>query len=58
MSGCSVEPVSVQTPEGIWLTEAEVNFITGLLVELPFKVAAPIVHLLATKLMEARNGDN
>ena len=56
MSGCSDEALGAQTPEGIWLTEAEVDFITKLLVEMPFKVAAPIIHLLGAKLMEARNG--
>lgn len=55
MSGGSIAADAAQTP-GIWLTAKEVNFITAILVEMPFKTAAPIIHLLGSKLMEARNG--
>lgn len=42
---------------GIWLSAAEVNEITGRLVELPYKVSAPIIQILGQKMMEAvKNG--
>ena len=56
MSGYSVGDTAPQT-QGIWLSVEEANFITGILVELPFKVSAPIIQILGAKLMEAKNGD-
>lgn len=56
VSGCSVGD-SVDQTDGIWLSASEVNFITQLLVELPFKTAAPIIQILGAKMMEVRNGN-
>jgi len=46
--------MSDENPNGIWLSAQEVNEITGRLVELPYKVVAPIIQILGQKLLEAR----
>jgi hypothetical protein len=42
----------------VQMTEQQVNYMTSLLVDLPYRVAAPIIKILGGAMLEARKHDD